>query len=174
MPVPSRLESAGHWRLSSGDDGGGGVGHRRREPSGRDAQSLGRSAPLGNFLWWGLWSNIGAFAYWIVHWSADSSTFSLFGRTGRTGRNSLVLGISHVADATSADRLVLAGVAVSFIIMAGANILIFLGDPRATHTVVFWMLGGWGSRNETNLSIRWSSSWYAVLGSSVKWARSTQ
>ena len=28
--------------------------------------------------------------------------------------------------------------------MAGANILIFLGDPRATHTVVFWMLGGLG------------------------------
>jgi iron complex transport system permease protein len=55
-----------------------------------------------------------------------------------------VLGISHVADATSADRLVLAGVAVSFIIMVGANILIFLGDPRATHTVVFWMLGGVG------------------------------
>ena len=147
MPVPSRLESAGHWRLSSGDDGGGGVGHRRREPSGRDAQSPGRSAPLGNFLWWGLWSNIGAFAHWIVHWPADGSTFSLFGRTGRTGRtgrNSLVLGISHVADATSADCLVLAGVAVSFIIMVGANILIFLGDPRATHTVVFWMLGGVG------------------------------
>ena len=25
--------------------------------------------------------------------------------------------------------------------MACANVLIFLGDPRATHTVVFWMLG---------------------------------
>ena len=37
-----------------------------------------------------------------------------------------------------------AGVAVSFVIMACANILIFLGDPRATHTVVFWMLGGLG------------------------------
>jgi hypothetical protein len=40
--------------------------------------------------------------------------------------------------------LVLAGVAVSFIVMAAANGLIFLGDPRATHTVVFWMLGGLG------------------------------
>jgi len=40
--------------------------------------------------------------------------------------------------------LVLAGVAVSFIVMAGANVLIFLGDPRATHTVDFWMLGGLG------------------------------
>jgi iron complex transport system permease protein len=56
----------------------------------------------------------------------------------------VVLGVSNFAAATSADRLVLTGVAISFIIMAGANILIFLGDPRATHTVVFWMLGGLG------------------------------
>ncbi|NIZ12048.1 iron ABC transporter permease, partial [Phaeobacter sp. HF9A] len=56
----------------------------------------------------------------------------------------IVLGVSRLADATSADRLVLAGVAVSFIIMAGANVLIFLGEPQASHTVVFWMLGGLG------------------------------
>ncbi|MEL6689415.1 MAG: iron ABC transporter permease [Pseudomonadota bacterium] len=56
----------------------------------------------------------------------------------------IVLGVSRLADASSADRLVLAGVAVSFIIMAGANGLIFLGEPHASHTVVFWMLGGLG------------------------------
>ncbi|MEM8554647.1 MAG: iron ABC transporter permease [Pseudomonadota bacterium] len=56
----------------------------------------------------------------------------------------IVLAVSRLADATSADRLILAGVAVSFIVMACANGLIFLGDPRATHTVVFWMLGGLG------------------------------
>ncbi|NBZ89169.1 FecCD family ABC transporter permease [Stagnihabitans tardus] len=56
----------------------------------------------------------------------------------------MVLAVARLAGATSADRLILAGVAVSFVIMAGANILIFLGDPRATHTVVFWMLGGLG------------------------------
>lgn len=56
----------------------------------------------------------------------------------------LVIGVAQLAVATSADRMVLAGVAVSFIVMAGANVLIFLGDPRATHTVVFWMLGGLG------------------------------
>lgn len=71
-------------------------------------------------------------------------TVPLLAFLGALGATALVLGISSVADATSADRLVLAGVAVSFIIMAGANILIFLGDPRATHTVVFWMLGGLG------------------------------
>lgn len=63
---------------------------------------------------------------------------------GALGATLLVLGVSRFAAATSADRLVLAGVAVSFIIMALANTLIFMGDPRATHTVVFWMLGGLG------------------------------
>lgn len=63
----------------------------------------------------------------------------------------LVLGVARLAGASSADRLVLAGVAVSFVIMAGANILIFLGDPRATHTVVFWMLGGLGLAQWTHL-----------------------
>ncbi len=56
----------------------------------------------------------------------------------------LVLAVASFAQATSADRLVLTGVAVSFIVMALANTLIFLGDPRAAHTVVFWMLGGLG------------------------------
>lgn len=56
----------------------------------------------------------------------------------------MVLGLAGAAGATSADRLVLTGVAVSFVVMACANILIFLGDPKATHTVVFWMLGGLG------------------------------
>ncbi|MEL6463717.1 MAG: iron ABC transporter permease [Pseudomonadota bacterium] len=63
---------------------------------------------------------------------------------GALGATAIVLGVSRVADAMSADRLVLAGVAVSFIIMACANILIFLGDPKAHHVVVFWMLGGLG------------------------------
>lgn len=71
-------------------------------------------------------------------------TVPLFAFIGALGATAVVLGVSRFADATSADRLVLAGVAVSFIIMAGANVLIFLGDPRATHTVVFWMLGGLG------------------------------
>ncbi|MEM6478379.1 MAG: iron ABC transporter permease [Pseudomonadota bacterium] len=71
-------------------------------------------------------------------------TVPLMAFIGALFATAIVLGVSRFADATSADRLVLAGVAVSFIIMAGANVLIFLGDPRATHTVVFWMLGGLG------------------------------
>ena len=71
-------------------------------------------------------------------------TVPLFAFAGALLSTIIVLGVSRFADATSADRLVLAGVAVSFIVMAGANVLIFLGDPRASHTVVFWMLGGLG------------------------------
>ncbi len=71
-------------------------------------------------------------------------TVPLLAFAGALMATAIVLGVSRFADATSADRLVLAGVAVSFIIMAGANGLIFLADPRASHTVVFWMLGGLG------------------------------
>jgi iron complex transport system permease protein len=76
----------------------------------------------------------------------------------------LVLGVAQLAGASSADRLVLAGVAVSFVIMACANILIFLGDPRATHTVVFWMLGGLGLAQWSHLI--WP---LAVLGPCGLW-----
>lgn len=71
-------------------------------------------------------------------------TVPLLAFLGALGATLIVLAVSQFASATSADRLVLAGVAVSFIVMSAANMLIFLGDPRATHTVVFWMLGGLG------------------------------
>lgn len=71
-------------------------------------------------------------------------TVPLLAFAGALGATALVLAVSRFAEATTADRLVLVGVAVSFVVMAGANVLIFLGDPRATHTVVFWMLGGLG------------------------------
>jgi iron complex transport system permease protein len=71
-------------------------------------------------------------------------TVPLLAFAGSLAATAIVLGVARVADASTADRLVLTGVAVSFIVMALANVLIFLGDPRATHTVVFWMLGGLG------------------------------
>lgn len=70
---------------------------------------------------------------------------------GALGATAAVLAVARFAGAGSADRLVLTGVAVSFVIMAAANLLIFLGDPRAAHTVVFWMLGGLGLAQWTHL-----------------------
>lgn len=57
------------------------------------------------------------------------------------------MAVPLVAKATNSmqpDRLVLSGVAVAFIFTALANMLVFLGDPRAAQSVVFWMLGGLG------------------------------
>lgn len=71
-------------------------------------------------------------------------TVPLFAFGGALIATLAILAVSRWAGASSADRLVLTGVAISFVIMACANILIFLGDPKATHTVVFWMLGGLG------------------------------
>jgi len=72
------------------------------------------------------------------------ATVPLFAFAGALVATGLVLAVSNLTRSQSAGRLVLAGVAVSFIITAAGNLFIFLGDPRAAHTVVFWMLGGLG------------------------------
>lgn len=72
-------------------------------------------------------------------------TVPLFAFLGAVMATGLVLWLSIVTSSFSASRLVLIGVAVSFVVMAFSNVLIFLGDSRATQTVVFWMLGGFGT-----------------------------
>ena len=67
--------------------------------------------------------------------------FSFAGALLATGAVGLT---TYLTRSQSADRLVLSGVAVAFVFTALGNLLIFLGDPRATNTVVFWMLGGLG------------------------------
>ncbi|ATX67263.1 FecCD family ABC transporter permease [Roseinatronobacter bogoriensis] len=98
------------------------------------------------------------------------ATVPLLAFIGALGSTLLVLSVASFAQATSADRLVLTGVAVSFIVMALANVLIFLGDPRAAHTVVFWMLGGlglaqWGHLVWPALILAGAALWFrAVAG----------
>lgn len=66
---------------------------------------------------------------------------------------SLLIGVLGQEGAARPDRVILAGVAISFLLMAGTNLLIFLGDQRASHSVVFWMLGGLGRARWDNLWI---------------------
>lgn len=56
----------------------------------------------------------------------------------------LVLAIASRHGRLDSDRLLLCGVAVAFVIMALANLLLFMGDHRASSAVMFWMLGGLG------------------------------
>ncbi|QLF68955.1 iron ABC transporter permease [Peteryoungia desertarenae] len=70
-------------------------------------------------------------------------TVPLFAFVGSLAATAAVVAVTRFTGA-AADRLVLSGVAVAFVATALANLTIFLGDPRAAHTVVFWMLGGLG------------------------------
>lgn len=71
-------------------------------------------------------------------------TVPLFAFGGALVTTGIVVGVANFAGATNAGRLVLTGVAISFVVTSLGSLGIFLGDPRAAHTVIFWMLGGLG------------------------------
>lgn len=56
----------------------------------------------------------------------------------------IVLGLVQSLRTSAPEKLILAGLAVSFLFAAVTNYLIFAGDSRAAHSVIFWMLGGLG------------------------------
>lgn len=51
------------------------------------------------------------------------------------------------------ERMVLAGLSVSFLFSALTHYLIFAGDQRAAHSVLFWTLGGLGLARWENLPL---------------------
>ena len=53
--------------------------------------------------------------------------------------------------AAGPERLVLSGLAVSFLFAALTHYLVFAGDQRAAHSVLFWSLGGLGLARWDNL-----------------------
>ncbi|MFC0282554.1 FecCD family ABC transporter permease [Camelimonas abortus] len=79
------------------------------------------------------------------------ATTPLFAFGGALAATLIVLSISRVTGSTTADRLILAGVAVSFVGTACANLLILFADQRAAANVVFWALGGFGSADWSTL-----------------------
>ncbi len=80
-------------------------------------------------------------------------TVPLFAFAGALLATLLILAVAGVTRATDRTQLVLAGVAISFIISAAANLVILFADPRAVANVVFWMLGGFGLAQWSNLAI---------------------
>ncbi len=72
----------------------------------------------------------------------------------------VVLGLVRRLGNQGPEKLVLAGLAVSFLFAAITNYLIFSGDQRAAHSVLFWTLGGLGTA-------RWENVPIVLLGVSV-------
>ncbi|MEL6751082.1 MAG: iron ABC transporter permease [Pseudomonadota bacterium] len=56
----------------------------------------------------------------------------------------IVLSLVRSLQESTPEKLILAGLAVSFLFAALTNYLIFAGDNRAAHSIIFWMLGGLG------------------------------
>lgn len=51
------------------------------------------------------------------------------------------------------ERLILAGLSVSFLFTALTNYLVFSGDQRAAHSVLFWTMGGLGLARWDNIGL---------------------
>lgn len=79
-------------------------------------------------------------------------TVPLFAFAGALAATGLVIGVATFARATGASRLVLAGIAVSFVITALTSLLTIKADPRTLVSVVFWMLGGLGLSQWSHLA----------------------
>ncbi|HDS1817695.1 MAG: iron ABC transporter permease [Pseudomonas sp.] len=75
---------------------------------------------------------------------------------GAAGSMLLVIAVARRNGRMESDRLLLAGVAVSFVLMAVVNLLLYTGDQHAAASVVFWMLGGLGAA-------RWPVIWLPAL-----------
>ncbi|MFT3691409.1 FecCD family ABC transporter permease [Paenirhodobacter sp.] len=73
------------------------------------------------------------------------------------GRQKQKPGANAAQDGQGPERLILAGLAVSFLFTALTNYLVFSGDQRAAHSVLFWTMGGLGLA-------RWDNIGFAALG----------
>ncbi|WP_258190380.1 FecCD family ABC transporter permease [Stutzerimonas azotifigens] len=89
---------------------------------------------------------------------------------GALGSTFMVLLVARRGGRFDGERLVLSGVAVSFVLSALTSLLLFTGDHRAASSVIFWMLGGLGSA-------RWELVWLPAVSvvaagmALVAWAR---
>lgn len=78
-------------------------------------------------------------------------TVPLFAFAGALAATFIVVMVAGFTNSTGPTRLILAGLAVSFVIAAGSNVLIMMADPRAISSMVFWMLGSFGFAQWNNL-----------------------
>ena len=71
-------------------------------------------------------------------------TLSAAAFAGALAATACVVALAYRRGRLESDRLLLAGVSVSFMMAAFGNLLLYLGDQRAASSVLFWMLGGVG------------------------------
>lgn len=85
-------------------------------------------------------------------WTLPAATFG-----GALVAAAAVLLLVHRVGPQGPANMVLGGLAISFLLGAVTHVLVFAGDQRAAHAVVFWSLGGLGLA-------RWDNLWLPLSG----------
>ncbi|MEM9047979.1 MAG: iron ABC transporter permease [Pseudomonadota bacterium] len=118
-------------------------------------QSAARNDLADPFLF-GLSSGAAAGAVFVITVSGDVLgvwTLPVAAFAGAVVSAAAVLLLLARSGFSGPERLILAGLAVSFLFAAVTNFLVFSGDQRAAHSVVFWNLGGLGLARWDNLGL---------------------
>lgn len=104
----------------------------------------------------GLSSGAAAGAVFVITRAGDmlgTLTLPLAAFAGGMMATAVVLGLVRRAEGYGPERLVLAGLVVSFLFTALTNYLVFSGDQRAAQSVLFWTMGGLGLASWKNIGI---------------------
>lgn len=83
---------------------------------------------------------------WLGIWTLPMAAFA-----GGLLASVCVLLLAQRSAGRGVERIVMAGLAMSFLFGALTHVLVFAGDQRAAHSVLFWSLGGLGLARWDNL-----------------------
>jgi iron complex transport system permease protein len=116
-------------------------------------QTTSRNDLADPFLF-GISSGAAAGAVYAVSWSGNvfgPASVQIFAFVGALVAASIVLGVGVSTRVTGSERLVLVGLAVSFVFGSLTSYLVFAGDQRAELSVLFWSFGGLGLARWSNV-----------------------
>ncbi len=100
-------------------------------------------------------SVITVWGYRLGPWTLPIASFA-----GALLSAAIVFALVATQRGKGSERLVIAGLAVSFLFGAVTMYMVFAGDQRAASSVLFWTVGGLGLAS-------WSNVWLAIAGSLV-------
>ena len=100
-------------------------------------------------------SVITVWGYRLGPWTLPIASFA-----GALLSAAIVFALVATQRGKGSERLVIAGLAVSFLFGAVTMYMVFAGDQRAASSVLFWTVGGLGLAS-------WNNVWVAIAGSLV-------
>ena len=104
---------------------------------------------------------------WFMGFGTWGLTLAAF--LGAIAAGAITFASGQVGGRLDPLRLILAGVAVSFILSALTSFLIYVTEPQATSVVLFWMLGSFGRADWDVMAIPAVVLTVALLWATARW-----